>query len=63
MRYSIESVICPVCKEEAEEIFLDINNEVCGCDKCISSRDAFEWKSEQDDLEQDYYDEVRFSDK
>lgn len=51
--------ICPICDEEAEEIFFDLNHEVCGCDKCITSRDAWEWLQDQIDDEErvkaDYY--------
>ena len=42
--------VCPVCGEDCEEIFFDVNNEVCGCDKCIHSRDAYEW-AEQEAIE------------
>ena len=55
--------ICPVCCEPAEEIFLDYNNEVCGCDKCIRSRDAFEYFGEQEQMQQDYYREIFMSER
>ena len=55
--------ICPVCGEQCEEIFKDINGEVCGCDRCITSRDAYEWQGEQDQLQADYYRETFMSER
>ena len=40
--------VCPVCGEECEEIFFDKNNEVCGCENCVTSRDAYEWAEEEE---------------
>ena len=39
--------ICPVCGEECTEIYIDLDCEVCGCNKCVSSRDAWEWLEEE----------------
>ena len=51
--------ICPVCGEECEEIFYDKNHEVCGCENCVTSRDAWEVLQEEIDEEErikaDYY--------
>ena len=59
----MDEVICPVCGEPCEEYFFDINNEICGCENCIHSRDAFEWKGEQDQLQADYYRETFMSER
>ena len=54
-----DTPICPICGEECEEIFFDKEQQVCGCDRCVSSRDAWEWMWEQQDEEEriraDYY--------
>ena len=43
------SVKCPVCGEECEEIYLDNYRTACGCNRCISTQDAYEWL--QDEIE------------
>lgn len=48
--------ICPVCEEECGTIYFDVNMEPCGCDKCITTRDAWDWW--QDKLESEYEDEM-----
>lgn len=58
-----EDPICPVCGESCAEYFFDANNEICGCENCISRRDAWEYKGEQDALQADYYREVFMSDR
>ena len=40
---------CPVCGCEAEEFYLDFNGNICGCDVCISTRDAVEYMEEKDE--------------
>ena len=55
-----KEVECPVCKCGCEELFFDINNDIVGCDCCISSRSAAEYEQEQEDLARDYADEMRF---
>lgn len=40
---------CPICGEECEEIILDNGGNVCGCEHCTRSKDAYEWY--QDRLE------------
>ena len=34
--------ICPVCGEECDTVYLDIDDEVIGCDQCITLEDAYE---------------------
>ena len=55
--------ICPVCMETCSEFYFDCNGEIVGCDRCISTRDAWEYKGEQDQLQADYYREVFMSDR
>ena len=54
-----DTPICPICGEECEEIFFDKAGDVCGCENCVTSRDAWEWFWEQKDDEErvkaDYY--------
>lgn len=43
-----ESVFCPVCGEEnPEELYFQrfscFERDIVGCSSCITSRDAFEW--------------------
>lgn len=38
---------CPICGDECETLYKDINNEVCGCDRCITTADA--WEEMQDE--------------
>ena len=59
----VEEAICPVCGEPAEEIYTDINAEVCGCNNCISRYDAFEYFGEQEQLKAEYYREIFLSDR
>lgn len=33
---------CPICSEECEWIYKDANNEIVGCDNCVSKIDAYE---------------------
>lgn len=53
-----DTPVCPVCHQECEEIFFDINDDVCGCDNCIRSRDAWEWmwkcQEEEENIRADY---------
>ena len=35
-------VFCPVCLEEAEIFYLDINKDVVGCDRCVSTADPYD---------------------
>ena len=40
---------CPVCGCDAETFFFDFNGNICGCDACVSTRNAIEYKEEQDE--------------
>ena len=40
---------CPVCGEECTDIFLDNYRNVVGCNRCMSTVDAYEWY--QDEVE------------
>lgn len=45
---SADPVICPVCGEECETIYLDEGClNVLGCDNCIRTMDAYDWFEEQ----------------
>lgn len=59
----LEPIECPICQDECSEFFFDVNGYIVGCDSCITSRDAYEYLAEREELEKDYYDETRFSDK
>ena len=37
---------CPICGEGAEEIYMDWQGNVFGCNKCIITEDAQEWEEE-----------------
>ena len=52
--------ICPVCGEECETIYTDINSEVCGCDNCVLSYDAGEYFDDDDGPDPDLAYESRF---
>ena len=43
-----EALICPCCGKEAENFFLDSNDDIIGCDECIRMVDAFEWHEKGD---------------
>lgn len=34
--------ICPVCKRETDEFYLDLYGAIVGCDECIRRRNAWE---------------------
>ncbi len=39
---------CPECGKEAETIYIsDINNEILGCENCITEKDAYEVLNEE----------------
>lgn len=40
--------ICPVCGEECDTIYKSLGS-VVGCDVCIDSMDAWDWKTEQEE--------------
>ena len=35
--------VCPVCGEECDTVYLDMNDEIVGCDRCINMEDAYEY--------------------
>lgn len=39
-------VECPVCFEETTLIYTGKNGEVIGCDNCVTTWDAWEWRNE-----------------
>lgn len=41
------AVECPVCGEECEILYKDVNNEIVGCDQCMRTLDAADWYREQ----------------
>lgn len=42
-------VRCPVCGALCNEVALDQNDDVVGCNLCIRMKDAVEWMESQDD--------------
>ena len=36
-------VFCPVCGDECRWIYLNMQEEVVGCDSCLGEMDAYEW--------------------
>ena len=39
--------ICPVCGNETDTLYKDIYGTIVGCDECIKTIDAWQWKEEQ----------------
>lgn len=39
---------CPVCGEEAAEIYMDKWGNVVGCNQCVERIDAWEWLEEEE---------------
>ena len=57
-------VLCPICEEECEEVYINRAGDVVGCDCCMSTQDASEWAYEQQEnaraiMEDRKYDEWR----
>ena len=48
-----DPVKCPICGEECEEIILDMDDTVVGCDRCIVRKDAWDWAEEQREADRD----------
>ena len=48
-----EPVKCPICGEECETIYADMNGDVFGCDRCIMKQDAWDWADEQREADRD----------
>jgi hypothetical protein len=47
-------VECPICGWECETIYIDRSGTVCGCERCMETRDSWEWDEER--READRYD-------
>jgi hypothetical protein len=46
---SNKEYICPECGREAETVYVsNVNDEIIGCDKCITEKDAYEVLDEED---------------
>ena len=41
--------ICPVCGRECDTVYLDMDDEVIGCDQCISMADAYDYLYEEEE--------------
>lgn len=39
-------VFCPICKKECETFYKGFDNEIVGCDMCVSTVDAYEEMTE-----------------
>ena len=35
--------VCPVCGAECDTVYLDMNDDIVGCDRCINMEDAYEY--------------------
>lgn len=35
---------CPVCNEETDTLYADMNGEIFGCDNCVKTIDAWDWE-------------------
>lgn len=47
---------CPICgSEHCEEIVLDENDNVLGCNLCTRTKDAYEWYMDLREAERDDY--------
>ena len=45
--------VCPVCGEECETVYTDINSAVCGCNNCINEYNAWEYYDDEEDPDPD----------
>lgn len=39
--------ICPICGAECCELFEDNDGNIVGCDECIKTIDAWDWKERE----------------
>ncbi len=39
--------VCPVCGEECDTVYVDLYDDVVGCDRCINMEDAYEYLYEE----------------
>lgn len=52
---------CPVCGDDCNEYFIGLYNEIIGCDRCVTTVDAYE-RAEEDRigyLQDKAYDEYK----
>ena len=47
-----DPVKCPICGRECEEIYLDEDDSVVGCDECIRRKDSWEWAETNRQMEE-----------
>ncbi len=40
--------VCPVCGEECDTVYVDLYDDVVGCDRCINMEDAYEHLHEEE---------------
>ena len=40
---------CPICGKECDTVYLDTDEEVVGCDQCISLADAYDYLYEEEE--------------
>ena len=38
--------VCPICGQACETIYMDADETEVGCDQCIQTKDAWEWRNE-----------------
>ena len=48
-----DPVECPICGEECDTIYADQNGDVFGCDRCVMTQDAWDWREEQREADRD----------
>ena len=42
-----ETIECPVCGKECDTLFFDHSGTLCGCERCMTQKDAWEWMEEE----------------
>ena len=52
-----DPVFCPRCTQECETIYMDEFGEEFGCEKCIRTKDAWEWREEIREAEREEFEE------
>ena len=52
--YGEENPICPICGQYCEEIYYTkVRSDPIACDRCLISRNAWEWQEEKKENEQE----------
>lgn len=52
--YGEECPICPICGQYCEEIYYTkVRSDPIACDRCLISRNAWEWQEEKKENEQE----------